>query len=94
MVNISASKEVVSNYHNSPSMQDERMQEFFKRFGIPGMPPGAKESPSRKARVPLVQALLLIQRIRITNAHVVAEADSVIVKLADKREFKAEIIGN
>ena len=29
----------------------------------------------------------------ITNAHVVAQADSVLVKLADKREFKAEILG-
>ena len=38
VVNISASKEVVSNYHGGPSVQDERMQEFFKRFGIPGLP--------------------------------------------------------
>jgi serine protease Do len=29
----------------------------------------------------------------LTNAHVVAEADEVIVKLSDKREFKAKIIG-
>ena len=29
----------------------------------------------------------------LTNAHVINEADEVIVKLADKREFKAKIIG-
>jgi len=29
----------------------------------------------------------------LTNAHVVNEADEVIVKLSDKREFKAKIIG-
>ena len=29
----------------------------------------------------------------ITNAHVVGEADSIIVKLADKREFQAKLLG-
>jgi len=29
----------------------------------------------------------------LTNAHVVADADEVIVKLTDKREFKAKVIG-
>ena len=29
----------------------------------------------------------------LTNAHVVSEADEVIVKLSDKREFKAKIVG-
>jgi serine protease Do len=94
VVNISASKEVASNYHNSPSMQDERMQEFFKRFGIPGMPPGSQENhPPEKQSATGSGFIIDTKGYVITNAHVVAGADSVIVKLADKREFKAEIIG-
>lgn len=29
----------------------------------------------------------------LINAHVVSEADEVIVKLTDKREFKAKVVG-
>ena len=97
VVNISASKEVVSNYHGGPSMQDERMKEFFKRFGIPGfpgMPPGGQGSePSEKQSATGSGFIIDTKGFVITNAHVVADADSVIVKLADKREFKAEILG-
>ncbi len=94
VVNISASKEVVSNYHNSPSMQDERMQEFFKRFGIPGIPPGSKgNQPPEKQSATGSGFIIDTNGYVITNAHVVADADSVIVRLADKREFKAEILG-
>jgi len=94
VVNISASKEVVSNYHNNPSMQDERMQEFFKRFGIPGMPPGSKGNQQPEKQSATGSGFIIdTNGYVITNAHVVAEADSVIVKLADKREFKAEIMG-
>jgi serine protease Do len=94
VVNISASKEVASNYHNNPSMQDERMKEFFKRFGIPGMPPGGQgNQPPEKQSATGSGFIIDTKGYVITNAHVVAEADSVIVKLSDKREFKAEIIG-
>ena len=97
VVNISASKEVVTNYHGGPSMQDERMKEFFKRFGIPGlpgMPPGGQGSePSEKQSATGSGFIIDTKGFVITNAHVVADADSVIVKLADKREFKAEILG-
>ena len=94
VVNISASKEVVPNYHGGPSMQDERMQEFFKRFGIPGMPPGGqgKQLPEKQSATGS-GFIIDTDGFVITNAHVVAGADSVIVKLADKREFKAEILG-
>jgi serine protease Do len=97
VVNISASKEVVSNYHGGPSVQDERMQEFFKRFGIPGlpgMPPSGRGSqPPEKQSATGSGFIIDTKGFVITNAHVVADADLVTVKLADKREFEAKILG-
>jgi serine protease Do len=77
--------------------QDEQMQEFFKRFGIPnfpGMPGhGGEEQPEFKSKSLGSGFIISEDGYILTNAHVVNEADEVIVKLADKREFKAKIIG-
>jgi serine protease Do len=76
--------------------EDENIQEFFKRFGIPGMPPG--QAPGQGGQEYKTQSLgsgFIISQdgYILTNAHVVNEADEVLVKLSDKREFKAKIIG-
>ena len=51
VVNISSIVERVNNQNNIP-FQDERMQEFFKRFGIPnipGVPPqGNSQEPEER----------------------------------------------
>jgi serine protease Do len=75
---------------------DENIQEFFKRFGIPGIPPG--QAPGQGGQEFKSQSLgsgFIISQdgYILTNAHVVNEADEVLVKLSDKREFKAKIIG-
>lgn len=75
---------------------DENLQEFFKRFGIPGFPPG--QAPGQGGQEFKSQSLgsgFIISQdgYILTNAHVVNEADEVLVKLSDKREFKAKIIG-
>lgn len=75
---------------------DENIQEFFKRFGIPGMPPGQGQGPGGQEfkSQSLGSGFIISQDGYIlTNAHVVNEADEVLVKLSDKREFKAKIIG-
>ncbi len=76
--------------------EDENLQEFFKRFGIPGMPPG--QGPGQGGQEYKSQSLgsgFIISQdgYILTNAHVISEADEVLVKLSDKREFKAKIIG-
>ena len=99
VVNIS----VTQNVHADPSAMpfpgmegDEQMQEFFKRFGIPGMPgmPG-QSAPQQDYKSQSLGSGFIISSdgYILTNAHVVSEADEVIVKLFDKREFKAKIIG-
>jgi serine protease Do len=73
---------------------DEQMQEFFKRFGIPVIP-GQNGAPPPEYKTQSLGSGFIISSdgYILTNAHVVSEADEVVVKLSDKREFKARIIG-
>ncbi len=78
---------------------DEDMLEFFRRFGLP-MPnqpnPHSPEQPGDGDPQPRGVGsgfILSADGYVMTNAHVIDGADEVIVTLADKREFKAKIIG-
>jgi len=82
------------------SPEDEQMQEFFKRFGIPvppGMPPqngrGQQPMPDKQVYATGSGFIVASDGYILTNAHVVKDADEVMVKLNDKREFKAKVIG-
>lgn len=74
---------------------DEALQEFLRRFGIPGMPgaPGQEGGQDYKSQSLGSGFIISSDGFILTNAHVVSEADEVLVKLYDKREFKAKIIG-
>lgn len=96
VVNITVVNDEQVNKNIRLSREEEQLQEFFKRFGIPGFPgitpPGSEQ---RKKPISGTGSGFIIESngYIITNAHVVFQAGSVIVKLADKREFKAEVIG-
>ena len=72
--------------------EDDPFYEFFRRFGQ--IPRAARRARAR-ARAQSVGSGFIISRdgYLITNAHVVDGADEVTVKLTDKREFKAKVIG-
>jgi serine protease Do len=97
VVNISVTQNVRAgrNAMPFPGMEgDEQMQEFFKRFGIPGMPgQNGVPQPDYKSQSLGSGFIISSDGYILTNAHVINEADEVIVKLSDKREFKAKIIG-
>lgn len=99
VVNISITQNMkAENALPFPGMPgDEQMQEFFRRFGIPmpGQIPGQNGAPQPEYKSQSLGSGFIISSdgYILTNAHVVAEADEVIVKLSDKREFKAKIIG-
>ena len=75
----------------SPSGQldpNDPFSEFLRRFG-PMMP-----SPGERITHGLGSGFIVgADGIVLTNAHVVADADRVTVKLTDKREFTAEVVG-
>jgi serine protease Do len=84
-------------------MEDEQMQEFFRRFfGMPipkqaPVPKGRKQAPQQEEEVPRgVGSGFIISQdgYVLTNAHVIDGATDVYVKLTDKREFKAKVIGS
>ena len=100
VVNISVTQvmQAGNNVMPFPGMEnDENLQEFFKRFGIPGMPgqPGQGGQGGQEYKSQSLGSGFIISAdgYILTNAHVVSEADEVLVKLSDKREFKAKIIG-
>ncbi|QYY30543.1 MULTISPECIES: DegQ family serine endoprotease [Cupriavidus] len=85
---------------------DDEMAEFFRRFfgvPMPGAPtPGAPNAP-RRGQPPQgeeqsrgVGSGFIISQdgYVMTNAHVVADAETIYVTLPDKREFKAKLIGS
>jgi serine protease Do len=77
---------------------DPRMEEFFRRFGIPMPGPGQRrgQQPDEEPQQRGVGSgfILSADGFVMTNAHVVEGADEVLVTLTDKREFKARIIGS
>jgi serine protease Do len=64
------------------------LRNFQQRFG--GLPPQLKLPVRGEGSGFIVRADGLI----LTNAHVVADADEVLVKLTDRREFRARVLGS
>ncbi len=96
VVNISITQVMkggVSPFQGMP--YDENLQEFFKRFGIPGFPGVPNQQGPQEYKSQSLGSGFIISSdgYILTNAHVVSAADEVLVKLSDKREFKAKIIG-
>lgn len=95
VVNISITQVTKRSAMPFPNMPyDENLQEFFKRFGIPGVP-GAPNQGEQEYKSQSLGSGFIISTdgYILTNAHVVSAADEMLVKLSDKREFKAKLIG-
>jgi serine protease Do len=87
VVNVSVTQRAAAA-RGGPTQPEDPLHEFFRRFQIP--PPDAQQGP----RLGLGSGFILTpDGYILTNAHVVADAGEVMVKLTDKREFKAKVIG-
>ncbi|MBT2300048.1 Do family serine endopeptidase [Variovorax paradoxus] len=74
---------------------DDPMFEFFRRFqgqmGPRGKQPQQREMPVRGQGSGFIVSA---DGIILTNAHVVKDAKEVTVKLTDRREFRAKVLGS
>ncbi len=99
VVNIRTLEKVASRNATDGAPGEAEMLEFFRRFGlpIPNMPKqGPRQNRPQQEEQPRGVGsgfILSSDGFIMTNAHVVEDADEVIVTLTDKREFKAKIIG-
>ncbi len=94
VVNISTTQVIHGNRgpRGMPFDEDDPAYEFFRRF-FP-QHPGGPEIPHEFENKSLGSGFIIsADGYILTNAHVVDAADEVMVKLTDKRELKARVIG-
>ncbi|PJK07450.1 peptidase S1 [Lysobacteraceae bacterium NML08-0793] len=73
------------------------LAEIFRRFGmpIPGNPGGRSPMPEMPRGTSLGTGFLIsADGYVLTNHHVVENADEITIRLADKREMKAKLVGS
>ena len=94
VVNISTTQAVrrPASLPQLPGTEDEEVQEFFRRF-IPRQQPGPQQGPRPESRSLGSGFIITADGYILTNAHVIDSADEITVKLTDKREYKAKVIG-
>jgi serine protease Do len=75
--------------------EDDPFYEFFKRFGqIPRGGPGGGEQREFETQSTGSGFIISSDGYIVTNAHVVDDASEVTVRMSDKREFVAKVIGS
>ena len=77
---------------NIPGLsQDDPLNDFFRRFGIPQQQPRGAPPPTRGEGSGFI---LSADGYIMTNAHVVDGASQVTVKLTDRHEYTAKVVGS
>jgi serine protease Do len=77
--------------------EDDPFFEFFRQFGMPGMPRGGQRGGGGNAPMMMGEGsgfIVSADGVILTNAHVVRDADEVTVKLQDRREYRAKVLGS
>lgn len=88
-VSVAGTKPVADSGPMPGIPEDHPLYEFFRRFGVPA--PSQGEAPIRHGQGSgfIISADGLI----LTNAHVVGKDSEITVKLTDRREFSATVVG-
>ena len=92
-VSVSRSTRAAAQGPGPGNSQDDPLQEFQRRFGQQG-PQGQGPQAEPEIQRGLGSGFIIsADGIILTNAHVVAEATEITVKLTDRREFEAKVLG-
>ncbi|MCM8625207.1 DegQ family serine endoprotease [Accumulibacter sp.] len=87
-ISVSGTRKAGSRGPRSPQFDDDQsIPDFLRRFGAPH---NGGDAPARGLGSGFIVSP---DGTILTNAHVVDGAEEVIVKLTDKREFKAKVLG-
>jgi serine protease Do len=98
VVNVTVTKHAPEMAAAMPQFdQNGPLGQFFRHFGVP-VPPGAGGDGEHGGAGPSAEAvgsgfIVSPEGMILTNAHVVKGAEAVTVKLSDKREFPAKVLG-
>jgi serine protease Do len=90
-VTVEGSRKITFDESNSPNFGSDPFFQFFR--GLPGTPfklPRSAEQPFHGQGSGFI---ISSDGLILTNAHVVRDAKEVAVKLADRRELKAKVLG-
>ncbi|MDM0049578.1 DegQ family serine endoprotease [Variovorax sp. J22R115] len=96
VVNISVTGTTKTAGAEGPQGMDpnDPMYEFFRRFQGQGGPRGQQPQRETPVRGQGSGFIVSADGIILTNAHVVKDAKEVTVKLTDRREFRAKVLGS
>ena len=94
VVNISVTGTTKTSFDGAAGMDpDDPMAEFFRRFGGQIGPRGRQQEREVPTRGQGSGFIVSADGTILTNAHVVKDAKEVTVKLTDRREFRAKVLG-
>ncbi len=96
VVNISTTQKVAANNWQNIQIPDHGpLGDLFKKFFEGQRPPSGAMPPSQQEAKSLGSGFILSEDgYVLTNHHVIENADEIVVRLSDKRELKAELIGS
>ncbi|MBB5190206.1 serine protease Do [Silvimonas terrae] len=93
VVNVSTTSTVRES--DEQSGLDEDTLNLLRRFGFPVPPSAGQQQPRERTAQSLGSGFIIdANGYVLTNAHVVAQADSIKVTLTDKKEYKATVVGS
>ncbi|MEM1232187.1 MAG: DegQ family serine endoprotease [Pseudomonadota bacterium] len=93
VVNISTVQSRERRSSRSGRGRSEELEEFFRRFFPPERGRGGDDTPFRAPQSLGSGFILSRDGYVLTNNHVVENAEEIVVRLSDRREYTAELVG-